>query len=165
MKDCRITSSTPMRVCGYCAGMPGGGRKFDDFGFSPSANLIVRGASATGHSETGCPHFHFTICDWPPIGLAEPCSTSAVVVPPASWWDSWVLGGWGGEEEKNPRGRGAGLGGGGGGVDVRKEDRVRRCRLFFPSPLPTPHSLFIFHSHFLLPVNGNVPSVVDTVPS
>ena len=79
-----MTSSTPMRVCGYCAGMPGGGRKFELFGFSPRANLIVLGASATDHSETGWPHFHFTICDCPPIGFAEPCRTSAVVVPPAS---------------------------------------------------------------------------------
>src|SRR4051812_28377387 len=69
MNDWRITSSTPMRVCGYCGGMPGGGRKLEDFGFSPRANLIVRGASAIGHSETGWPHFHFTICDCPRGGI------------------------------------------------------------------------------------------------
>jgi hypothetical protein len=47
--------------------------------------LIVRGAPAIGHSEIGRPHFHFTIWLCPPIAFAEPCSTSAAVVPPASW--------------------------------------------------------------------------------
>ena len=67
------------------AGSAGCGlRQLDCFGFSPSANLMPSGAPAKKRSSGPPPHRHLTIWFWPPIALAEPWSTLAVVVPPAS---------------------------------------------------------------------------------
>src|SRR5688572_6372160 len=75
----RIDASTPIRVFGKR--LPLFPEKLDCLGFSPSANFTPRGAP--GNRRSRAPYFSLMIAFWPPIALALPCSTFAVVTPPA----------------------------------------------------------------------------------
>jgi hypothetical protein len=61
-----------MRVCGkrVVTRAP----QLDCLTFSPSANLIVGGASANFKSSGVAPSRNLIRQHWPPMGLAEPCS-------------------------------------------------------------------------------------------
>jgi hypothetical protein len=59
--------------------------------FSPSANLIMRGASGTGSSSTGRPYFSLMTTLWPPIGLALPWRASPLVSPLATACQTFLL--------------------------------------------------------------------------
>jgi hypothetical protein len=56
----------------------------DRLGFSPSANLIPRGAPGNRISSAVRRHFILSTSCRPPIVFAEPCRMRAVVTPPAS---------------------------------------------------------------------------------
>lgn len=57
--------------------------KLERLGFSPKANLMMRGASGIISRSAGCRHFILTTTLCPPMALALPCKISAAVTPPA----------------------------------------------------------------------------------